>query len=73
MERNTRLMADLSTETLQVRKGWQDIYSGYKMRRTCSQEYFIARLSFGIEKIKGSQDRQKVKEYVTTKLVVQKY
>ena len=40
MGRNIRLTTDLSTETWQARKGWQDIFRVY-MRRACSQEYFI--------------------------------
>ena len=42
------------------------------MRKTCSQEYFTARLSFRIEgEIKRFQDRQKLKEYMTTKPTLQ--
>ena len=48
MGRNIRLTANLSTETWQARKGWQDIFRVLK-RRACSQEYSIQWLSFRIE------------------------
>ena len=64
MGRNTRLTADLSTETWQARKGWHDIYEKNMQARIL----YPARLSFRIEgEIKSFQDRQKLKEYVTTK------
>ena len=72
MGRNMRLTADLFRETWQARKGWQDIFRTLN-ERTCSQEYFYpARLSFRIEgEIKSFQDRQELKEYVTSKPALQ--
>ena len=68
MGRNTRLTADLSTETWQARKGWQDIFRVLNEKNMQLKILYPARLSFRTEgKIKNFQDRQKLKEYVTTK------
>ena len=68
MGRNTRFTADLSTETWQARKGWQDILKVLNEKNMQSRILYPARLSFRIEgEIKSFQDRQKLKEYVTTK------
>ena len=68
MGRNISLTADLSTETWQARKGWQDILSALNEKNMQPRILCLARLSFRIEgEIKSFQDRQKLKEYVTTK------
>ena len=70
MGRNIRLTADLSTETWQARKGWQDIFR--VLNKMQPRILYPARLSFRIEgEIKSFQDRQKLKEYVTTKPALQ--
>ena len=72
MGRNIRLTADLSTETWQARKGWQDIFRVLNEMNMQSRILYPARLSFRIEgEIKSFQDRQKLKEYVTTKPALQ--
>ena len=72
MGRNTRLTADLSTETWQARKGWQDIFRVLNEKNMQPRILYPARLSFRIEgEIKSFQDRQKLKEYVTTKSALQ--
>ena len=60
MGENIRLIADLSTETWQARKGWQDIC---KVLNENMQPRILypARLSFRIGEIKSFQDRQKLK------------
>ena len=68
MRRNMRLTADLYTETWQARKGWHDIYEKNMQARIL----YPARLSFRIEgEIKSFQERQKLKECVTTKMALQ--
>ena len=68
MRRNIRLTADFSTETWQARKGWQDIFRVLDEKNMQPRILYPARLSFRIEgEIKSFQDRQKLKEYVTTK------
>ena len=70
MGRNIRVTADLSTETWQARKGWQDIFR--VLNEMQPRILYPARLSFRKEGEKKSfQDRQKLKEYVTTKPALQ--
>ena len=70
MGRNIRL-TDLCTEIWQARKGWHDIYMVLNENMQ-PRILYPARLSFRIEgEIKSSQDRQKLKEYVTSKLALQ--
>ena len=72
MGRNIRLTADLSTETWQARKGKQDIFRVLNEKNMQPRILYLARLSFRIEgEIKSFQERQKLKEYVTTKSVLQ--
>ena len=72
MGRNIRLTADFSTETWQARKGWKDIFRVLNEKNMQLRILYPARLSFRIEgKIKSFQDRQKLKEYVTTKPALQ--
>ena len=72
MGRNIRLTADLSTETWQARKGWQDILWVLNEKNMQPRILCPARLSFRIGgEIKSFQDRQKLKEYVTTKPALQ--
>ena len=72
MGRSIRLTADLSTETWQARKGWQDIVRVLNEKNMQPRILYPARLSFKMEgEIKSFQDMQKLKEYVTSKLVLQ--
>ena len=71
MGRNIRLTADLSTETWQARKCWQDIFRVLNEKIMQPRILYPARLSFKIGEIKSVQDRQKLKEYVTTKPALQ--
>ena len=68
MGRNIRLTADITTDTWQARKGWQDILRILNEKNLYPRILYLARLSFRIEgEIKSFQDKQKLKEYVTTK------
>ena len=71
MGRSIRLIADLSTETWQARKDWQDIFRVLNEKNLQPRILYPARLSFRIEEIKGFQDRQTLKEYMTTKPALQ--
>ena len=72
MGRNIRLTADLSTETWQARKGWRDIFRVLNEKNLQPRILYPARLSFRIEgEIKSFQDRQKLKQYVTTRPALQ--
>ena len=68
----SRVTADLSTETWQARKGWQDIFRALNEKNMQPRILYPARLSFRIEgEIKSFQDRQELKEYVTSKPTMQ--
>ena len=70
--RNIRLTVDLFTEAWQARKGGHNIVRVLNEKNMQPRVLYPARLSFRIEgEIKGFQDRQKLKEYVTTKLALQ--
>ena len=72
MGRHIRLTADLSTETWQARKGWQDILRVLNEKNMQPRILSPARHSFRIEgEIKSFQYRQKLKEYVTIKPALQ--
>ena len=63
MGRNIRLASDLSTETWQVRNGWQDIFRVLNEKNMQPRILYPARLSFKMEgEIKSFQDRQELKE-----------
>ena len=56
------LIADLSTETLQARRKWQDIFKVLKGKNLQPRLLYPARISFKIdEEIKSFSDKQKLK------------
>ena len=67
MGRNIRLTGDLSTETWQARKGRQDILRVLNDKNLQPRILYPARCSFGRGELNSFQDRQKLKECVTTK------
>ena len=68
MGRSISITANLSTKTWQARNGWQDIFRVLNEKNMQPRILYPARLSFRTEgEIKTFQDRQKLKEYVTTK------
>ena len=61
------LTADLSAETLQARKEWQDIVKVLKGKNLQPRLLYLARISFKIEReIKNFPDKQKLREFSTT-------
>ena len=63
-----RLSADFSTETLQARREWQDIFKVVKGKNLQLRILCTARISFKIEgEIKNFSNKQKLKEYSNTK------
>ena len=72
MGRSTRVTVNFSTETWQARKGWQDIFRVLNEKNMQPRILYPARLSFRVEgEIKSFQDRQELKEYVTSKRALQ--
>ena len=66
------LPADLSAETLQARKEWQDIFKVLKGKNLQPRLLYPARISFKISgEIKRFSDKQKLKEFSTTKPALQ--
>ena len=67
-----RLTADLSAETLQARKGWQDIFKVMKGKNLQPRLLYPARISFRFDReIKSFTDKQKLREFSTTKPALQ--
>ena len=69
--RQIRFAADLSTETWQARKQWRDIFSVLNQKNMQPRILYPARLSFKIGEIKSFPDKQKLKEFITTKPALQ--
>ena len=66
-----QLTADLSAETLQARKEWQNIFNVLKGKNLRPRLLYPERLSFKIDgEIKNFPDKQKLGEFSTTKLAL---
>ena len=67
-----KITADLSIETLQARREWQDILKVMKENNLQSTLLDPARISFRYEgEIKSFADRQTLREFITTKPALQ--
>ena len=67
-----RLTAELSAETLQARREWQDIFKGMKGKNLQPRLLYPARISFRFDgEIKTFTDKQKLREFSTTKPALQ--
>ena len=63
-----RLSADFSKETLQTRRGWQEVFQVMKGKDLHPRLLYPAKLSFRMEgKIKCFLDKVKLKEFIITK------
>ena len=66
------LTTDLSAETLQARKEWQDMFKVLKGKNLQPRLLYPARISFQIDgEIKRFSDKQKLREFTTTKPALQ--
>jgi len=66
------LSADLSAETLQAWREWQDIFKVLKGKNLQPRLLYPARISFKIYgEIKNFSDKQKLREFSTTKPALQ--
>ena len=66
------LTADLSAETLQARREWQDIFKALKGNNLQPRLPYPARISFRIDgEIKSFSEKQKLREFSTTKPALQ--
>ena len=67
-----RLTADLSAETLQARREWQDIFKVMKEKNLKPRLLYPARTSFRFDgEIKTFTEKQKLREFSTTKPALQ--
>ena len=67
-----RIKADLSIETLQARREWQDIHKVMKDNNLQPRLLYPARISFKYEgEIKSFTDKQKLRQFSTTKPALQ--
>ena len=67
-----KLSADFSTETLQARREWHDIFKVMNRKNLQPRILYPARLSFRLyREIKSSPDKQKLREFSTTKPALQ--
>ena len=67
-----RITADLSIENLQARREWQDILKVMKENNLQPRLLYPARISFKYEgEIKSFTDKQKLREFSTTKPALQ--
>ena len=67
-----RLTADLLAETLQARREWQDIFTVMKGKNVQPRLLYPARISFRFDReIKSFTDKQKLREFSTTKPALQ--
>ena len=66
------ITADLSAETLQARREWQDIFKVLKGENLQPRLLHLARISFKIDgEIKSFSDRQMLREFSNTKPALQ--
>ena len=67
-----RVTDDLSAETLQARREWQEIFKVLKGKNLQPGLLYLARISFKIdEEIKSFLDKQKLREFHATKPALQ--
>jgi hypothetical protein len=68
-----KITADFSTETLKTRGAWDEVFQALNENNFNSRILYPAKLSFKIDgAIKDFHDKQKLKQYVTTKPPLQK-
>jgi hypothetical protein len=68
-----KVTTDLSTETLKARKSWSEVFWALNENNFNPRILYPAKLSFKIDgAIKIFHDKQKLKQYVTTKPPLQK-
>ena len=67
-----RLSADFSSEPLQARREWHNIFKVIKGKNLQPRILYPARFSFKFNgEIKSSTDKQKLREYSTTRQALQ--
>jgi hypothetical protein len=68
-----KITADIPTETLETRRAWTEVFQALHENNFNPRILDPAKLSFKINRtIKVFHDKQKLKQYMTTKLRLQK-
>jgi vacuolar-type H+-ATPase catalytic subunit A/Vma1 len=68
-----KITADFSTETLRARRTWSEVFWALNENNFKPRIFYPAKLSFKIDgAIKVFHDKQKLKQYMTTKPPLQK-
>ena len=68
-----RLSADFSAEMLQARREWQDIFKVMKRKNLQPRLFYPSRISFRFDgESKSFTEKQKLREFSTTKPALQK-
>jgi hypothetical protein len=68
-----KITADFSTETLKARRAWSEVFQALNEKNFSPRILYPAKQSFKIDgAIKVFHDKQKLKQYMTTKLPLQK-
>ena len=66
-----RLSADFSTETLQARRGWKEVFQVMRGKNLHPRLLYPAKLSFRMEgQIKCLSHKVKLKEFIITKALL---
>jgi hypothetical protein len=69
-----KITADFSTETLEARKAWSEVFQALNENNFNPRILYPAKLSFKIDgAIKVFHDKQKLKQYITTKKPLQRF
>ena len=69
-----RLLVDFSAEPLQARREWHNVAKVLKGKNLQPRIFYPARISFRFDgEIKTFTDKQKIREFSTTKPVFNKY
>jgi hypothetical protein len=68
-----KITADFSMETFKARRGWSEVFWALNKNNFNPRIHYPAKLLFKIDgEIKVFHDKQKLKQYMTTKLLLQK-
>jgi hypothetical protein len=68
-----KIIADFSTETLKARRAWSEVFQALNENNFNPRILYPAKLSFKIDgAVKVVHDKQKLKQYMTTKPPLQK-
>jgi hypothetical protein len=68
-----KIAADFSTETLKARKAWSEVFQALNENNFSPRIFYPAKVSFKIDReIKIFHNKQKLKQYMTTKPPLQK-